>query len=214
MVARNIYSRFLRQETGVTMIEALLTIPLVFLLMAGMIEVGTMMYQFSQTAKAMQVGARMAAVSSPAVSDMTWLTEDYPEDSDGTPVPAAFREVTCGPGAAGCDADALARIYDGGDGLCGATGDLSGICDVAPFISADNLVITYRRTGLGYVGRPRGPVVTVSVQVDGLNFDFFILDDLIRFFLPSSTFASSFEIPAQRVSMTSEDLSSCRGVCP
>ncbi|MBR9650361.1 TadE family protein [Thalassovita aquimarina] len=199
------------------MIEALLSIPLVVMVIAGMIEVGGMMYQFSQTAKAMQIAARLAIVSTPAVADMSALTADYPTEADGDPVPTTPVTVVCGAGAAPCDAAALARIYDGGDGVCGATGsltDLVGVCDVAPFITdSGNLRISYTRSGLGYVGRPRGPVVTVRVEVRNLTFDMFILDDLVRYFSPSSSFGA-FSIPTQPVAMTSEDLSSCRGVCP
>ena len=210
MVRFPLFRRFVEGQAGVTMVEALLTIPLVMLIIAGMIEGGVMMYQFSQTAKAMQIGARIAIVSDPAVADMfDQITADYPTDSDGDPVPTDAREVSCGYDTTPCDGAALARIYDGGDGACGASGnpgDLVGVCDVAPFISPENLRISYIRSGLGYVGRPRGPVVTVRVEVRNLRFDTFILDDLISYFLPSSTFGS-FLIPAQPVALTSEDLS-------
>lgn len=220
MVKFKVFKRFIRQETGVTMIEALLSIPLVMIVIAGMIEVGVMMFKFSQTAKAMQIGARLAVVSTPVVPDMAALTADYPEDSDGDPVPTTPVTVECGAGAVPCDAAALARIYDGGDGNCGTSGsagDLVGICDVAPFIPADRIHVAYIRSGLGYVGRSRGPVVTVRIEfIDDPNdpsIDMLILDDLIRFFLPGSRFGA-FTIPAQTVAMTSEDLSSCRGECP
>lgn len=209
MVRRNFLNRAIKDESGVTMIEALLSIPLVMMAIAGMLEVGVMMFQFSQTAKAMQIGARIAVVSDPVATDMSALTADFPTNSDGDPVPTTAVSVVCGAGASPCDAAALARIYDGGDGACGATGnpgDLVGVCDVAPFIAPGNLRISYIRSGLGYVGRPRGAVVTVRVEVRNLRFDTFILDDLIRYFLPSSTFGS-FSIPAQPVTLTSEDLS-------
>ena len=209
MVRLPLFRRFVEGQAGVTMVEALLTIPLVMLVVAGMIEGGMMMYQFSQTAKAMQIGARLAIVSDPVVADMSALTADYPTGSEGGPVPTDPVSVVCGAGASPCDADALERIYDGGDGACGASGnpgDLVGVCDVAPFISPGNLRISYIRSGLGYVGRPLGPVVTVRVEVRNLRFDTFILDDVISFFLPSSTFGS-FLIPAQPVTLTSEDLS-------
>ena len=72
---------------------------------------------------------------------------------------------------------------------------------LAPWIGADNVRVTYSRSGLGYVGRPFGAVSTVTVGLQGLTFDFLILDEL----LPG---LGSITIPPHRVSATSEDLCS------
>jgi len=84
---------------------------------------------------------------------------------------------------------------------------MMGMCDFAPFISAENVRVTYYRSGLGYVGRPFGPVSTITVELRQLSFDFLFADKLI----PGLT---SLTIPAQPVSITSEDVNNCRDACP
>lgn len=204
---------FLKDETGVSMVEAMLTIPIVMILVGAMIEFGVMMNQFSQTAKATQIGARLAAVSDPIAPAalMANLTSDYPSSSEGDPAPDPItspRSAVCGAGATPCDATELNRLLTGGDGDCFSTSNgIRGICDVAPFIGAENIRVSYHRSGLGYIGRPDGPVTTVTVETRNLTFDFLILDRIIRAL-------TNIAIPAHPVSITSEDLSSCKGTCP
>ena len=50
-----------------------------------------------------------------------------------------------------------------------------------PGLQPANVVVTYTQTGLGYAGRPCGPVPTVQVSLQGLNFRFFFLGDLMGF---------------------------------
>lgn len=205
-----VLQNFIKDESGVNMIEAMLTIPLIMILLGGMVEFGVMMSQFSQTAKATQVGARLAAVSDPIATSaaMAALTSDYPSNSEGDPVPTTAVTVACGAGVTACDATELNRLLTGGDNDCYSTANgIRGICDVAPFIAASNIRVSYHRSGLGYVGRPDGPVTTVTVETRNLTFNFFILDRII-------TSLSSIAIPAHPVSITSEDLSSCKGACP
>ena len=205
MVTLHRKSGFLRREDGVAMTEALLVFPIFMLVFGAMVEFGAMMYQFNQAAKAMQVGARRAAVSDPLVTDLSAFS-DYSSEADppnqGEEVPATPVTVSCGYGTTPCDATELSRLMTGGDGQCGkyASGFL-GVCDVAAFIKSENIKISYHRSGLGYVGRPQGPVVTITLEVRNLTFDFFLLDDL----LPG---LGSISIPIYPVSVSSEDLSS------
>ena len=80
------------------------------------------------------------------------------------------------------------------------------MCDVAPWIRTDNVLVTYTRSGLGYVGRPFGPVSTVTVELRNVNFGFLLLTTLI----PT---LSNYTLPPHRVSTTSEDLSNCKALC-
>ena len=52
----------------VALSEALITIPIVMLIFAAFIEFGYAMSQWNQTVKALQYGARLAAVSDPLVN--------------------------------------------------------------------------------------------------------------------------------------------------
>lgn len=198
---------------GVTLLEGLLAMPIVLLVLAAMFEFGVLMFQWNMTVKATQIGARLAAVSTPLVGDDAYdlaMSDGFDVLIEGNPVPPTNVSISCGaePSDGPCDAAAMSRLLTGGDSLCGtvSTNSVIGMCDVAPFIGADNVRITYQRSGLGYVGRPFGQVSTITVETVGLNFDFFLLDDLI----PP---LGQISIPAHPAAFTSEDLNSCKDIC-
>lgn len=194
--------RSLADDSGAVLIEGLLVVPILMLVMAAMVELGFLMFQWNQTVKAMQIGARQLAVSDPILANLDAFAEDLEDLDAGLPMPAAIVTVSCGAGAAACDADGMGRLIEGSDGVCDPdlAGSLSGMCDFFPVISADNVRVTYERAGLGYVGRPAGPVLTIRVESVGLTFDFLMLDALIG--------ANVITMPAHAVTITSEDLSS------
>lgn len=207
MVAWRKIVRFAKGEQGSVLIEGLIVFPLLMLVFATMVEFGVTVFQYNQTAKAMQLGARLAAVSDPLLPSMSEFTEDYP-DQQGGPTPTDAVSVSCGAGATPCDATRMARLVRGSDGVCDPNygTSLPGVCDFNPRIGADNLLITYSRSGLGYVGRPDGPVVTVTLESRNLEFATFFLGPLLGI--------AQITIPAQPVTVTSEDLSSCKSICP
>lgn len=211
MVRRLDRGIFWQDDRGISLVESLLVMPIVLLVLVAMIEFGIAVFQWNEATKAVQVGARLAAVSSPITGDVAYdgLVADHTGIPEGNPTPSGFVSVSCGAGTVPCDATRLARLLDGGDGSCQPSGEISmmGMCDFAPFITAENVRITYHRSGLGYVGRPFGPVSTITVELRQLSFDFLFVDELI----PGLT---SLEIPAQPVSITSEDVSDCRDDCP
>ncbi len=209
---------FWRGEDGVSLTEALLVLPIVLLTITAMVELGVAMFQWNQSVKAVQVGARLAAVSSPLVTDVAYarLTDDYGTIPGGDPTPATIVTEVCGAGASPCDSAALDRLLTGSNGDCTTTdpAEIVGMCDVAPFIRRENVRITYTRSGLGYVGRPFGPVTNITVELRDLTFDFFIFDAVIRAVTPGSNPPAIFTIPAHPVSITSEDVNDCIGPCP
>jgi hypothetical protein len=46
----------------------------------------------------------------------------------------------------------------------------SGMCHMFWRVTPANVLIEYRQTGLGYAGRPGGPVPTIAVKLQGLPF--------------------------------------------
>ncbi|WP_165610494.1 TadE/TadG family type IV pilus assembly protein [Cognatishimia maritima] len=190
------------------MTEAMLAMPIVLLIFTGMIEFGGLLWQWNMAAKATQIGARLAAVSTPMMGTSAYeaaMTSDYgSDDIEGNAVPSAVVRVACGAGTTACDSDAISRLVTGGDGICGtvSANSLIGMCDVAPFLTSDNVRVTYSRSGLGYVGRPFGDVSTITVELRDINFDFLLLDSLV----PG---INNLQIAAHPVAITSEDLSDC-----
>ena len=190
---------FRRAEDGATLVEGLLVFPIILLTFATFIEFGVAMVQWNQTVKAMQFGARVLAVSDPLV-DMTPFTADYPA-TEGGPVPTTAVTVACGAGTAtACDETGLNRLVFGSDAVCGPVADTRlGMCDLNGLIAPENIRVTYYRSGLGYVGRPGGPVVSITIETRNLTFDFFFLGALLGL--------NNITIPAHPVTITSEDLS-------
>jgi hypothetical protein len=98
---------------------------------------------------------------------------------------AAMNTIVFGRGSSSCS-DATSLYY-------------AGMCDIFPRITAANVVIVYAQTGLGYVGRPNGPVPTISITLQNLPFQFYFLGGLMGL--------SKINIPAV-ASIGGEDLSS------
>lgn len=198
---------FIKNQDGVSLVEALITFPLLLLAVAVFVEFGFAVFQWNQTVKAVQLGARLASVSSPLATDMSALTADYPADQGG-PTPATPVTVSCGAGTTACVNAELQRLVEGSDGNCDSNigSSLPGMCDFNPNIRENNVIISYHRSGLGYVGRPSGPVVTVTLEVTGLSFNLPILGRLLGL--------TNITIPSHPVSITGEDLSSCQDTCP
>lgn len=201
---------FWRDERGVTLVEGLITFPLVLLVFAAFVEFGYAMSQWNQTVKALQFGARLAAVSDPLTKD---FADVFPADAanpldngDATPNDATISS-TCWLGSGDLDVSGncsaeLNRIVKGSDGDCGAAGDPNpGICDLNWRIQPANLVVTYQRSGLGYWGRPNGPVLTMRLEVRDVTFDLPLLGGLLGL--------DEIEVPAHPVTLTTEDLETC-----
>jgi hypothetical protein len=191
---------FRRSEEGATLVEGLIVFPIILLTFATFVEFGVAMVQWNQTVKAVQFGARTLAVSDPLVA-MAPFSADYPT-TEGGPVPVTAVAVICGPGATACNAAGLNRLVFGSDGQCNPTaqGTRLGMCDINQRITPQNIRVTYYRSGLGYVGRPGGPVVSITIETVNMNFDFFFLGRLLGL--------NRITIPAHPVTITSEDLSS------
>ncbi|AWB49510.1 pilus assembly protein TadE [Gemmobacter aquarius] len=201
-------SRFRRSESGVTLIEGLIVFPLMLTVIITFVEFGYAVFQWEQTGRAIAIGARVAAVSDPVAQETDFKTlGSYSAGLPGDPVGGDTVRVSCvGDGAtaglAKCTQD-FNRILYGSDGICKTAygGALPGMCDVNPRIKAENVIVTYTRNGLGYIGRDAGPVVNVTVQLRNLNFSTFLLGPLLGI--------RSIPIPFSPVTVTGEDLSTC-----
>jgi hypothetical protein len=72
------------------------------------------------------------------------------------------------------------------------------MCHFNSNIEEGNVKVTYSLTGLGYYGRPNGPVLTIGVEVKGVNFYLPVMGAMLGL--------NSITIPSMPVTITSEDL--------
>jgi hypothetical protein len=202
-------------QSGAAMPETLLVLGVLLILLMVFIEFGFAVSQWNRAAKAVQVGARLAAVSDPLSStlvDFTGLPSTGPgPPNPGDPInPSDAYDIICPDAdATVCpDFDQLALDWivggsdpDTSDGVldCTGTAPVLGMCDVFPAIGVDNVRIRYQFSGLGYAGRPGGPVPTVTVSLVNVNFPCLILCGLFGL--------NSISIPVAPVTYVGEDLS-------
>jgi hypothetical protein len=199
------------------MVEATIVLSIMLVLVMGAIDFLLLVYQWNAAAKAVQIGARLAAVSDPVAAGLNDLSRAVV--SVLIPPGAAMPNfvVTCDGRAASCtcnggsicralkgyDSAAMNTIIFGrGRSSCSdtKTAENIGMCDIFPRITAANVVIVYAQTGLGYAGRPGGPMPTITLSLQNLPFHFFFLNGLLGF--------RDLKIPASTISVTAGDLSS------
>ena len=213
--------KLLSEQTGGAMIEMTIVVTLLFTLVLGFVDFGYAFYQWNAATKAVQVGGRLAAVSSPVAAGVTLEAGAPASASDvGAPVPAGQYHYRCSADAAGTascaclagtclDVTAVQPAFElifYGDDLgvdeCGDVQptDRAGMCDFFPGFKPEEVRIDYVATGLGYWTRPGGPVPTISLSIENHQFEFFFLSGLLGF--------AQITMPNMLSTITGEDLSS------
>jgi hypothetical protein len=81
---------------------------------------------------------------------------------------------------------------------CTGTGANIGMCNIFTRVTPQNVIVRYQYTGLGYAGRPGGPVPTITVSITGLTYDFILIGGLAGL--------SSMQLPSFATTVTGEDL--------
>ena len=207
----------IRDDNGAVLVEVTVVMTIMFVFILGSIEFLFALFQWNAATKAVQIGARIAAVSNPVAAGLDNLSLAVVSAAvpPGSPMPfftitcdGASASCTCNtvgacPGVGGYDAAAMATIvYGRGSSSCSDATSFydTGMCDIFSRISPANVVIAYTQTGLGYAGRPGGPAPTITVSIQNLPFQFFFLSGLRGF--------KDIPIPALTTSITAEDLSS------
>jgi Flp pilus assembly protein TadG len=203
------FHRFRRDENGSVMVEMTISIVLLLILTLGFVDFGHAYYQWNAAAKAVQVGARLASISDPVA---TSLTGAGPTDTPGAPVEpgdfAAFECTSAGGGTCGgFNANNFSRIFRGDTAITNddACPDIQGtqrpgMCHFFPGLLRTNVKVTYSASGLGYQTRPEGPVPTITVSLQNVNFRFFFLDGLMGF--------TNITMPSMLSTVTGEDMMS------
>lgn len=208
--------RLFRDIDGAVLVEVAVMMSILIVFLLGAIEFLYVFYQLNSAGKAVQIGARIAAVSDPVAVGLRPLSVAVLGSvQPGANMPnflitcdGATARCTCISGPAcplklGFDETAMNRIVFGrGSSSCGDATNIynTGMCDVLPRISAANIVIIYAQTGLGFAGRPGGPVPTITLSLQNLPMQLFFLGGVFGL--------DRLQIPALTTSITAEDLSS------
>jgi Flp pilus assembly protein TadG len=211
-MAARLVKRLLPDSRGNVLVEATVMMTLIFIFVLGGIDFLFAFYQWNSAVKAVERGARIAAVSDPVASNLNSL--------NGTPggtVP--IFDIVCNsggsgscsctgsgcPGSVSFSSAALDNIVFGRGNTspnCPAapTTYTMGMCNMLPAIAEKNVQVEYAQTtGIGFAGRPGGPAPTVTVSLQNFPFTFYFLGGLMGF--------GNLNINV-KTSITGEDLSS------
>ena len=203
---------FSRDDNGAVLVEVTVLIPILFIFVLGSVDFLFAFYQWNAAAKAVQLGARLAAVSAPMANGLTNLSNAVVSSGSLPGInPMPYFNVTCsGAGSCSCtgtctgvvgyNATAMNTIvYGRGSADCNGASSIynAGMCDFFNRIAPANVRIVYEQTGLGYAGRLGGPVPTITVSLQNLPFQFYFLGGLMGF--------GNIQIPAS-ATITGEDL--------
>jgi TadE-like protein len=210
-------NRLRKDVEGATMVEFAVVLFVLVLLVGGLIDFMNIFWQRNMLIKAVERGARVAAVSDPVVAGLATVNM-LPAGCTGPGAPwpqggGNYGPFSCtatigpGPGYAitgTCNA-AVNKIVSGrAGGACGLAGHNTytlGMCDLFNLAGA-NVTITYSDTGLGFCGRtnPAGnpaPVPTITVTVQNAQFRHFFLAGLYP----------ALNLTTAQATITGEDLS-------
>ena len=193
-----------RDASGAVAVEFGLVGGIFIFLLFGMMEFGTAFWQWNQATKALQLGVRLATVSDPVSSDLKTMTGISGTVEEGDPMPYYQRicsgaSKTCSGGT--FDEKALQTlVYGRGNSGCPTTTQrYPAMCQLFPRIRPENVIVEYTHTGLGFAGRPGGPLPSITVRLIGLDFDFVVLDDILG--------RTKISMSGLKASATAEDMS-------
>jgi len=213
--------RIVRDQDGGVLVETTIMLTIIFVFVLGGIDFLFAFYQWTAAAKALQLGARIAAVSDPVVSGLSGLSMAALSSQNAGTSPLPFFSVQCDGSTGTCactgtcpgmgttvDTTAMKKLVYGRTSTSATTscpnvtGSYNaGMCHIFSRVTPANVVVTYTDTGLGFAGRPTGPVPTVDVSLKNINFQFFFLGNLLGF-------GNRAIMSGLTTSTTGEDLSS------
>ena len=194
---------FARDDSGSTLVEFAIVMPLFLLILFGLIDFGRMGFEYVMANKAVQLAARVAVTRPPACSGVATI------NARGTSVttPPAIFGTNCRAGANICAAPVTIACTGNVSNPTVAEiwGSLSPLMPTGS--SAANLRFSYAHTPeLGFLGGPYVPMVTVGIQ--NLNFQFITPLDALAAVAgsPGSGLPGTLPFPALSVTLPAEDL--------
>lgn len=203
--------KLLNDTRGSNTVELAFVLPVLLLMTFAIIDFGRLLFDINGSHKAAQLGAALAITRDPVAlpiknhfrcntpSNLALIGQSC-RAADGTLKPECdFGTVVCR--STGCTvggatyalgtAEASKTVFDS---------IVARMRQGLPRLDAADVVVTYRPSDIGFIGRPV-PVAEVSVAVENVPFSFIVM--------PASALVDidDLVVPAQTVTMTSEDLS-------
>lgn len=194
MTARAALRRFLADERGAAG-EFALVLPLLVLFLVGIIDAGRFAYDFNRGEKASQIGARVAVVTNPLVSELSTYSFVSSTLIQGDRIPRdALGTITCTSTSCTCT---TTPCLGGTTTLDTAAFDVVAdrIQQIWPEVTDEDISVEYTGSGLGYAGNPTGMDVApfVTVRLSNMDFTSILL------------FGSTVGLPDFRYTLTMED---------
>ncbi len=209
-------NRLLRDCVGSTLVEFTVVFPVFMLLAFGTVDVTYMLYDWALANKAAYAGAHKAIVSSPVAAGITNLNNSYEEtllgercfDSNGNNASCPSLTAICTPAATG----GACTCSSSNGGCLGFTAFddtaftviFNRMQAIFPNLQRQNVSISYKTNNLGFVGRPDGLPMDVTVSISNMTHQIYFLGGLMAFF--GGGFAANPPIPSFSTTLTSEDM--------
>ncbi len=188
--------KFKNTESGSTLLEFSLILPLLLVMTFGVVEFGYVLYQFNSAQKATQAGAREAS-SRLLITGLQacFVNTTLPAGTNCADVPGAagWSGITCsGTGGGACEAAAWNAV-------------LAEMQIYFPPLTEANLEIEIGPTTLGYVGRER-PVPAITVRAKNLSYDYIAIGAVLQAMSGSSVLGDSINISSAQTTIIGEDM--------
>lgn len=211
-------NRLKNDSSGAALLEFTVVFPIVMLIVLGVIDVTLLMIDWSTYNRATYSGARIAAISDPVALGINAVIA-------GTSAGDACIDATTGNSTGNCTArNAATCIATGatsGGSCTGGYGFSNTALDtivaemrkVFSNLDRRQVSVTYTPIMMGYVGRPDGFPMNVTVSIRCVRHQFFFLHTLMKWTMPAApTACSGINVPAGVVmpafatTLPSEDL--------
>ncbi|KRB13477.1 hypothetical protein ASD99_15320 [Mesorhizobium sp. Root695] len=202
--------KFWANQSGATVVEMAIAMPLLLTLLLGFVDFGYAFYQWNAGNKAVQAGARLSQISTPVASGLLVETIAQSDVTKvGTAVPANTYNYICTANTAGsvsciCGTGATCQNLNVNqaafDFIFSGNSSRAGMQTFLPMLAKSEVRIQYQASGLGYWTRPSGPVPTITVSITNHPFQFFFLGGLLGF--------ANITMPSMLSTVTGEDMKS------